>query len=97
MGADWNGTYPVGPVPSSSATGSKRVIRGGSFISPVQVHDPLLRNTPVVSHGDLGFRLAFSNHVPKRPEPTAIPLTIAENQPIGAIVGEFNATDPDLT
>ena len=24
------------------------------------------------------------------------PLTIAENQPIGSIVGEFNATDPDI-
>ena len=24
-----------------------------------------------------------------------LPLTIAENQPIGTIVGEFNATDPD--
>ena len=24
------------------------------------------------------------------------PLNIAENQPIGTVVGEFNATDPDL-
>ena len=24
-----------------------------------------------------------------------VPLTIAENQPIGTVVGEFNATDPD--
>ncbi len=26
---------------------------------------------------------------------TTAPLTIAENQPIGAVVGDFNATDPD--
>ena len=26
---------------------------------------------------------------------TTLPLTFAENQPVGAIVGEFNATDPD--
>ena len=35
-----------------------------------------------------------SNSYPTDLNSTA-PLTIAENQPVGTIVGEFNATDPD--
>ena len=38
---------------------------------------------------------AFVNSTPTALNSTA-PLTIAENQPIGSIVGEFNATDPDV-
>ena len=37
---------------------------------------------------------AFINYAPTDLNSTA-PLTIAENQPIGTIVGEFNATDPE--
>ena len=39
-------------------------------------------------------RLPANHHFPGNLVSTA-PLTIAENQPIGTIVGEFNATDPD--
>ena len=44
----------------------------------------------------MGFRLAYKlvNQGPTDLNATA-PLTIAENQPVGTVVGEFNATDPD--
>ena len=43
----------------------------------------------------LVFGLHFVNFpYPHRAKPTAV-LTIAENQPIGTFVGEFNATDPE--
>ena len=44
----------------------------------------------------LGFRLAyiFSNSNPTDLNYTTS-LTFAENEPIGTVVGEFNATDPD--
>ena len=50
----------------------------------------------LIPHRDLYFRSAASqsNTTPSNLLSTA-PLTIAENQPIGTIVGEFNATDPD--
>ena len=54
-------------------------------------------NTPELRGFGLGFRLAFKpiqNSAPFDLNSTA-PLIVAENQPIGTIVGEFNATDPD--
>ena len=47
-------------------------------------------------YGHIGFRLAlrYFNQAPADLNSTA-PLTIAENQPVGEIVGEFNATDPE--
>ena len=44
----------------------------------------------------VGFRLAFTQvtEPPKNLNSTA-ELSIAENQPIGTIIGEFNATDPE--
>ena len=44
----------------------------------------------------MGFRLAYRQITtsPGNLVSTA-PLTIAENQPIGTVVGDFNATDPD--
>ena len=47
-------------------------------------------------HGSLGFRLAFRqiNAAPVNLD-SITELTVSENQPIGTIVGEFNATDPD--
>ena len=45
----------------------------------------------------IGFRLAFKN-INKSPVDlnSTAPLTIAENQPVDTIVGEFNATDPEV-
>ena len=45
---------------------------------------------------NIGFRLALRQiSLPPRDLNSTAPLTIAENQPIGTIVGDFNATDPD--
>ena len=45
---------------------------------------------------EVGFRLAFRQvSLPPTDLNSTSPLVIAENQPIGTIVGEFNATDPD--
>ena len=51
---------------------------------------------PWYSANNVGFRIAYgyTNKAPTDLNSTA-PLTVAENQPVGAIVGEFNATDPD--
>ena len=45
-------------------------------------------------YGEFLLPVTYSNNVPSNLNSTA-PLTIAENQSVGAIVGEFNATDPD--
>ena len=51
----------------------------------------------LLPHRDLFFRSVASETINR--EPTSIfalgDLNISENQPIGTIVGEFNATDPD--
>ena len=51
----------------------------------------------LLPHRDLYFRSVASETVNR--EPTSIfalgDLNISENQPVGTIVGEFNATDPD--
>jgi hypothetical protein len=45
---------------------------------------------------DIGaYEFLTSNTTPTNLHPTA-PLTVAENQPVGTAVGEFNATDPDV-
>ena len=41
------------------------------------------------------FKIGPSNDPPADLNATGV-LTIAENQPIGSVVGEFNATDPDV-
>ena len=54
--------------------------------------------SPSYRNDHVGFRLAFrpfSNSAPFDLFNSTGPLVIAENQPIGTIVGEFNATDPD--
>ena len=51
---------------------------------------------PEGTHKAHGFRIAFQQiTTPPTNLNSTAPLTIAENQPIGTIVGEFNATDPD--
>ena len=45
-------------------------------------------------YGEFLLPVTYSNNVPSNLDSTA-PLTVAENQSVGAIVGEFNATDPD--
>ena len=40
--------------------------------------------------------LLESSNSPPTDLNTIAPLTIAENQPVGAVVGQFNATDPEV-
>ena len=99
--ADRYGTYPTGnPVidPSGAGSGTPRVRRGGSWSHDGMALRSAKRegNSPSRRSYSLGFRLGFQqiNNNPNNLAPTA-PLTIAESQPIGTVVGEFNATDPD--
>ena len=68
--------------------------RGGSWYNPVRPAFGLpLQLTPVTAP-HIGFRLGFQqvNQAPTDLNSTAA-LSISENQPVGTIVGEFNATD----
>ena len=98
--ADWKSSYAAAPQtdPMGPPTGSQRVVRGRFWLSSGAVlrsasrlpKNPDHRN----SHG--GFRLALRQvTLPPTDLATTAPLTIAENQPVGTVVGEFNATDPD--
>ena len=95
--ADWYGTYPIGnPVidPPGAASGSARITtrwsvdRDGTHLRSAKrcVNAPSHRATPW-----LPCRFSTNQH---HPPPTSIhtPLNIAENQPIGTIVG--NSTPP---
>lgn len=60
---DWHGDYPAGTVidPTGATTGKKRVVRGGSFITPAEdVHSSYRQifTDPGVTFGNYGFRLA---------------------------------------
>ena len=99
--ADWLEPYtgdsltdPLGPY-----NGTERVIRGGSLENK-RIHQTAANrggNTPDWKRYSVGFRIAYKptpNWPPMDLNSTG-PLVIAENQPVGTIVGEFNATDPD--
>ncbi|MDR0305071.1 MAG: formylglycine-generating enzyme family protein, partial [Chitinispirillales bacterium] len=62
---DWYGGYPANAVtnPVEPASGSYRVIRGGSWSYHSQYCRVAFRNdfTPSDSNGNLGFRVAFSS------------------------------------
>ena len=92
-------TYAEEPVVDPVGTGDGVVsARGGSWNRA----GSLLRAADRLTSYDsgrfyaIGFRLALRdiNKAPVDLNSTA-PLTIAENQPAGTIVGEFNATDPE--
>ena len=98
--ADWLGSYSSDSQtdPQGPSIGTDRVIRGGSLENQ-RVHQTSSNrggSPPEWKRYSTGFRLAYmyTNMEPTDLNSTA-PLTIAENQPIGNIVGEFNATDPD--
>ena len=87
-------TDPVGPF-----SGAERVLRGGSRLD----NGAGLRSAKRGSHNpggrlsNLGFRLAYKQ-IPNQPPTdlnTTAPLIVAENIPIGSVIGEFNATDTD--
>ena len=85
--------------PTGGESGWNRVFRGGSW----NQSESALRSANRADRGggdsqnNIGFRVGF-HQVPNNP-PTDLnstaELTISENEPIGAIIGEFNATDPE--
>ena len=98
--ADRYGTYPIGnPVidPPGASSGSDRVLRGGSWHNDGAILRSARRvgNAPGHRSYLTGFRVGFQEVNPPTDLNTTAPLTIAENQPVGTVVGEFNATDPD--
>ena len=46
-------------------------------------------------HGKVVIYLSENSNHPSTDLNTIAPLTIAENQPVGTVVGQFNATDPE--
>ena len=98
--SDWYGNYDLATVqdPSGSLTGTKRVKRGGSYVSFARHIRAAVRigSESYNRKSWVGFRIAFQQiNTPPTDLNATTPLTIAENQPIGTVVGEFNATDPD--
>ena len=101
--ADWyQSNAPSGnPVidPIGPNLGSNKILRGGAWDAYNQSNLRSARRSnlaPTFRSHALGFRLALRQvSLPPTDLNTTAPLTIAENQPIGSIVGDFNATDPD--
>ena len=100
---DWGSAFSGAHVsdPSGPNSGSYKIRRGGGFNYPASSLRSAKRMWGTTygrnnRHHNLGFRVGFqnTNNPPTNPIATS-PLTIAENQPIGTVVGEFNATDPD--
>ena len=98
---DWKANYSGNNItdPKGPDTGSEKIVRGGSYISLSLYARSARRHSyeANATYSGIGFRLAFKpiqNSAPFDLNSTA-PLIVAENQPIGTIVGEFNATDPD--
>ena len=97
--ADWYGNYPSGVVadPTGPASGSTRLARGGTWASDAYFPRSAQRYFLSSQRKNIiGFRLAYKQiTTPPSDLNVTAPLTIAENQSIGTVVGEFNATDPD--
>jgi surface protein len=99
---DTNATYASGEQTdpfNDAISDSFRVSRGGSWFNPstrLLSASRSTNNNPHNRYTDRGLRLSFqyTNKPPTNLNSTTA-LFIAENQPVGSIVGEFNATDPD--
>ena len=99
--SDWYATYSSGAVtdPEGPATGSYRVHRGGSWGYPgAHLRSAGRTNSdPSYRNSNMGFRVGYQ-HISNPPTNlnSTAPLAIAENQPIGTVIGEFNATVPGV-
>ena len=75
-----------------------KIIKGGGWNSSAIELESAERDSFSVDlqNSSIGFRLAlqYTNNLPSDLH-SKTSLTIAENQPAGTLVGEFNATDPD--
>ena len=78
-------------------SGTDRVHRGGTWSRQESFIRSAHRghNLPGFRYSTIGFRLSFSTPTSHPDLNSTTALTIAENQPAGTIVGEFNATDPE--
>ena len=100
--SDWHSPFDDTPVtnPSGPASGTNRVFRGGSWSSTGANLGSSYRdyNESVFSDpdGEFGFRIAlkYVNKAPIELNSTDV-LVLTEESPIGTVVGEFNATDPE--
>ena len=98
--ADLYGSYDLNLVvdPVGPSNGVNRVFRGGSLNNSNYFSRSAKRQYQSQSYRSetKGFRLAYvkTNQSPGDLNSTAS-LTVLENQPVGSVVGEFNATDPD--
>ncbi|MDB3959034.1 SUMF1/EgtB/PvdO family nonheme iron enzyme, partial [Opitutales bacterium] len=96
---DWYGDYTIGSIldPKGPSSGDYKIGRGGSWydIGRWARSSRRVAYSPDGNSSKIGFRLALRqiNEPPKNLN-SITALTIAENQPVGTIVGEFNATDP---
>ena len=98
---DWDGDYLIEPSldPHGPDSGVYKIGRGGSWYDIGRLFTISSRRVAYLPDGKgskIGFRLAFRQiTTPPNDLNFTAPLTIAENQPVGTLVGEFNATDPD--
>ena len=82
-------------------TGNSRTKRGGSWLSSGDFLRSAFRGSSLPRNSyngadTFGFRLAFAKITEPPIELNSIAeIAVSGNQPIGTIVGEFNATDPD--
>ncbi|MDA8989810.1 cadherin domain-containing protein, partial [Opitutales bacterium] len=84
-------SLPVAQYPSSSG---KFALTENFFVSLDTYTSNNLQNNPETYNVIRVYPKAVHNKAPTDLNSTAL-LSIAENQPIGTIVGEFNATDPE--
>ena len=85
--------------PNAGNTGSLRSFRGGSWNNTGTGLSLATRNRSSSNDriGDLGFRVGFQqiSEPPTDLNSTANLTIFTRTNPVGTIVGEFNATDPD--
>ena len=98
--ADWWHFFSNQPVtdPIGASPASVKINRGSSWQDDENKARSSHRGGFAATswHAKVGFRLAYMqvNAPPSSLDSIAV-LSIAENQPIGTVVGQLNATDPD--
>ena len=98
--SDWHGSYQSSPKidPTGPKSGTRRMFRGGSWRSTSDQLRSAARMLvlPQYTLNYVGFRLVLKKitQQPTNLYSTAA-LSFSENQTVGTVIGEFNATDPD--